>query len=1470
MPRQEPQLPDSTRIESERETDFPGRTPPDLQRFRPRFILAFIGAVILLALAAYGIWNQQHTEALDQTRAELDAVVTDKSQQVAIWQEERVSDMQLLLERESFRRTVLQLLDGEDISLQQEENVTEFLQAAVEQDRYDAVQIVAADGTVVVEAGEARGGRFSEAVSRTVESRQAYFSNYRRMDGGDQPVRFTLSIPLLKGNAVAGVLIAHIVPYGHFYPLLTAWPTASPTAELLLVSADNGQVVFISQLLEAEAPLALPRDTPGLIGAQAILEKGFFSGVDYRGEPVLAAARPVRFSPWALVAKIDQQEVFAPIDELAFHLTGVFLLILLGMTVAAASWWRKQQADFRAFRYWTALRERALARHFDYLTKYANDIILLTDNRGRIVEANDRAVEIYGYGRGGLLGRNWRDLCHQDVTPLNRASSEPATSGEAKRYENIHWRADGSKFPVEISARAIQVENAIYQQAIIRDITERKAAEARIRHLTNLYAALSETNQAIVREREQEFLLADICRIAVEHGGFRIAWIGMREDEQLRTAASYGDAAPRSDLVLPLEVEARGIPRLILNAMREDALQFSNDFGTEPAAVDGQLMAAGLHSGAALPLHQDGRPIGVLAVGAGETGFFDSELLELLNEMAADISFAFDNIQLEANRRQAEASLRESEHRYRQLFNNMNSGVALFRYRPESDEFIFSDVNKALERIEGIDRVNIIDRSLAETFPGAVAIGISAALRRVWQSGEPIHIEPRFYRADSIQGWRESWVYRLPTKEVVVVYDDVTEQIEAMRALRTSEERLRLALEGSRDGFWDIDFESGQTYFSDRFTELFGYAPEEVGKDLDSWEKLVHPEDLPQVRAELEAHLKGEVPQYRSEHRIRTKSGQVVWVLARGLVVRRDSSGQPLRMAGTLIDITERKQVEERLRLWAKVFESSSEGIFITDAQRRIVLVNDAFSRITGYSSAEAIGHDPHFLSSGRHDHAFFQAIWETIDEVGHWQGEIYDRRKDGEVYPEWMTISAVHDEQGKVINYVAMFSDISERKEAEARIDFLARHDLLTGLPNRRLLREWLEQGIAHASQEGYRLAVLTVGVDHFKTINESLGHAAGDQILRELGEKLPGCTASDDIVARGGGDEFIVTLSRIKEPTDAVNFANCIRDTLSTPFRIDATDVRMTTSIGVSVYPDDGNDVEVLIRNSGAALYHAKAQGRNNMQFFIPELNVRAKDRLMLENNLRTAVERDELTLYYQPQVNTMTQQLVGVEALLRWRRKEGMLMPSDFISVAEESGTMVAIGEWVLREACRQQRVWADENVDITMAINVSAVQFHRPDFPDLLARILRETGADPACIEVEVTEGMLMRDVETTIHTLERLKAMGLGLAIDDFGTGYSSLSYLRRFPIDRLKVDQSFVRAMEFNPADLTITEAIIGLGKNLGLRVIAEGVETGSEFSLLQGLECEDVQGYYFARPMPAKALSSWHREFISRQGKPR
>ncbi len=1448
-----------------------GRNVLDPRRLLPGAILAFLGLALFLACAAYLLWRQQEAAVVERTQADLAAVVEAKAREVRDWQEERISDARTLLRQPFTRHTIIQLLAGETVPRGAHTNLIATLSAMVIRPRYEAVRVLAPDGSVVAEAGQPQARDRPEAFRRALETGLPQFDDFLLPESGERPIRFGLFVPVRDdGGETVGVLALRIDPYLYFYPMLAAWPTASPSAALLLVREENAQVIFLNRTQASGLPLAVPSDTPGLVGAHAALARqGHFSGIDYRGEPVLAAARNVRLSPWALVAKIDQEEVFEPLRTLARHITGVSVLLLMGAGVATASWWRKQQAEFRAFRYRSALRQEALTRHFDYLAKYANDIIVLTDAGGRIVEANDRAVEVYGYGRSELLERGWDDLCGERTTPLNEPAEAAAEVGASRVYEAEHRRADGSLIPVEVSARAIRTDHTVHYQAIIRDITERREAEARIRRLSNLYAALSQTNQAIVRVREQDRLLEAVCRIAVDYGGFRAAWVGMVEEEHIRTLAWYGENAEYfAGERLRLDAAGPGTHGLPVRAVQEDSQQVSNDLSVAPLMMNRQeAQRMGFRSAAAFPLRRGGRPAGVLAVYAAERGFFDAQLLQLLDEMALDVSFALDSFELEVQRRRAEESLRQSEFRFRQLFDNMNAGVAVYRYRQESDDFIILDVNRALERIEQVSREALIGRPLLEHFPGAGRMGLVTALCEVVQTGEAVHLPPRHYEDGRITGWRENWIYCLPSGEVVAVYDDVTVRMEAEQALRMSEERLRLALEGSQDGFWDVDFQAGKTYYSHRFAEMFGYTPGELEPGLHGWEGLIEPDDLPRVEAELQAHLRGETPHYRSEHRMRTKSGERLWVLARGTVARRDGEGHPLRMAGTHTDITDRKRAEERLRLWAKVLDSSGEGIYVTDAERRIILVNRAFSRLTGYSPDEALGRTPGFLSSGRHDRDFYDQMWRAIREEGYWQGEIFDRRKSGEVFPEWLAISAVFDEQGTLVNYVALFSDISERKEAEARIEFLSRHDMLTGLPNRRLLHERLQQAIANAERTGGRLAVLTVDVDHFKTVNDSLGHGVGDQLLRELGERLGVCVGAEDIVVRGGGDEFIIVLVQIADPTNAARVAACINAVMAEPFHFEENEVRITVSIGIGVYPEDGREVDLLIRNSDTALYHAKARGRNTLQFFIPELNVRARERLRLESDLRSALDRQELILYYQPQISAVTEQLVGVEALLRWQRREHLMLPADFVPVAEESGLIVGIGNWVLREACRQQRAWAEEGVVTPMAVNVSAIQFQRPDFPDLLARVMAETGVDPACIEVELTEGALMRDVETAVRTLVRLKEMGVALAIDDFGTGYSSLNYLRRFPIDRLKVDQSFVRDMEVDAADRTITEAIIGLGKSLGLRVIAEGVETQGELTLLRARDCEDVQGFLFAEPMPPHELIIWYREFERLRG---
>ena len=552
-------------------------------------------------------------------------------------------------------------------------------------------------------------------------------------------------------------------------------------------------------------------------------------------------------------------------------------------------------------------------------------------------------------------------------------------------------------------------------------------------------------------------------------------------------------------------------------------------------------------------------------------------------------------------------------------------------------------------------------------------------------------------------------------------------------------------------------------------------------------------------------------------------------------------------------ELVERLKAEEQLRLWAKVFESSSEGIFITDAERRIISVNRAFVEITGHRPEEVTGRPPSLLGSGLYDGSVFEAIWASIDAVGHWQGEIRDRRKSGEAYPAWVAVTAARNAHGAVTNYIAIFSDISDRKAAEERIRFLAHHDCLTGLPNRSLLRDRLEQAIAKARRKGERVALLFIDLDRFKTINDSLGHHVGDSLLQLVAERLKACLRSDDTVCRLGGDEFIIVLSEIANVEDAAKVAAKVGEVLAEPYCIAGAEFHVTPSTGISLFPDDGLDIDTLIRNADAAMYCAKDNGRNNYQFFTADLNTRALERLSLETSLRRALEREELVLHYQPQVDLRTGRITGVEALVRWLHPEmGLVYPERFIPVAEDTGLIVPLGEWVLRTACAQAKAWNEAAADpVGVAVNLSARQFRQHDLVRTVARTLDETGLDPRRLELELTETMVMQRPDEAILTLGRLKAMGLQLAIDDFGTGYSSLAALKRFPIDRLKIDRSFVREISVDPDDAAIVYAIISLARSLQLNVVAEGVDAGEQVEFLRRHRCDVMQGFLFFPPLP-------------------
>lgn len=561
-----------------------------------------------------------------------------------------------------------------------------------------------------------------------------------------------------------------------------------------------------------------------------------------------------------------------------------------------------------------------------------------------------------------------------------------------------------------------------------------------------------------------------------------------------------------------------------------------------------------------------------------------------------------------------------------------------------------------------------------------------------------------------------------------------------------------------------------------------------------------------------------------------------------------------LFFASALRDITLHKQAEADLRVAAIAFESK-EPMVITDAENIILQVNRAFTESTGYTKEEAVGQRINLLKSGRHDAAFYAEMWEGIKRDGTWQGEIWDRRKNGEIYPKWLIISVVKGDDGEVTHYVGTHIDITERKMAEEQIKQLAFYDPLTGLPNRRLLQERLKHGIDVERREGKQLALLMLDLDRFKAVNDSLGHQAGDELLQQVAEKITGRLRDVDMVARLGGDEFIVLLEDIAHPEDAARVAEDIIADLSKPFCVaHGEDILIGVSIGISLYPQHGDNPEILMDHADAALYQAKDAGRGCFAYFSEDLTLAARERIALESRLRRAIEQQELRIFYQPQVDIASGRIVGAEALVRWEDPvEGLIPPIRFIPVAEETGLILAVGEWVLRETCRQGRQWLDEGLPpITLAVNVSPHQFRRSDICGLVATVVAETGFPAKQLEMEITESGLMANQDNAADILNCLRGQGIRLAIDDFGTGYSSLAYLKHFPLDLLKIDKSFIDDIPDLQDDMEIAATIIAMGHILGFKVLAEGVETPEQLAFLQEKGCDMYQGYFKSRPVPA------------------
>ncbi len=790
---------------------------------------------------------------------------------------------------------------------------------------------------------------------------------------------------------------------------------------------------------------------------------------------------------------------------------------------------------------------------------------------------------------------------------------------------------------------------------------------------------------------------------------------------------------------------------------------------------------------------------------------------------------------------------REAELEFRTIVQATGDGFWMVRL----NDGCILDVNPAYCAMTGYSREELLAMRVFDIAEKQGREQVEGNIEQL-KSGKSLRFETRHRRKDGTLLDVEINARYLEAHGGVVVtfIRDISERKQA-------ETEFRGVVQACADGFWMFTVPDGRIVeVNPAYCAMTGYSREEL-LDMSVFD-IVEKFTREQIEANIDSIRSGQP--FRGESRHRRKDGTSIDV---------EVSSRYMEARGGVIitfvrDITERKEVEREVRIASAAFESQ-EGMLITDADSVIQRVNNAFTEITGYTADEAVGKNPRLLSSGRHDRNFYDALWQTLIQTGAWSGEIWNRRKSGEIYPERLTITAVKDADGKVVNYVGSLADITLRKKSEEEIQRLAYYDHLTDLPNRRLLMERLHQAQVASARRELGGALLFIDLDNFKNLNDTLGHDIGDMLLKQVATRLTACVREGDSVARLGGDEFVVLLTELsKFPYRASEQARIIGEkliaSLSESYRLAAHEHICTASVGITLFQGREQEPEALLRQADIAMYQAKHAGRNTLRFFDQKMQESINERAALEVELRKAIERDQFRVYYQAQVNAKGRP-EGVEALLRWQHPElGLVPPAQFIPLAEETGLIAPVGMWVLEAACAQIARWQGREPfsKLSVAVNISADQFYRADFVDYVLSLIGKHNINPMLLKLELTESLAMEDIEAAIQKMNVLKEAGISFSLDDFGTGYSSLSYLKRLPLDQIKIDQSFVRNITEDNADKVMVMAITGLGMNFELNIIAEGVETEAQFRLLHRCGCETFQGYLFSKPLPIEQLEEW------------
>lgn len=1438
-----------------------------------RLAYLFISQIILMPLIPLVLYEIQGEQIKESAKNNLMAFSKVKKERIENWLTERYSDAIMLQHNEQFVQAISLINLGGSIH-------TGAIDLPIAQllnnKRYQAVRILGTTNQILAVFGHLPVHRFVMpliAVDVPEPENMLANSSITTQWYWDENEQLFLDIQVAlfdpRTHDFIGTLVLTQNLLTQLLPHVQSWPNDTQTGTIYLVQQNDDRVSFIkipaNDVIHSTSIERMMNPTMASLMDKIMNDQsGFYAGLDLDNQNVFASFKPIQYSGWYLVVQQDQDEIFTPLYNLIkWTVLFVFFGGLMMLFFIRLLWRQQQYSHQLELRQQTDEKDRLL-RHFFDLPLFG--MAITHSDNGRWIRFNEHLSNMLGYSYDELMQLDLQSLTPEQYQSVDQDAMQAIEQGlsDGFGYEKQLRHKDGHLIDVNIETRCVRSadKKVAFIISVIEDITQRKTNELLLERQRNLYDMLSLTNQAIVRFKDKDTLFTKICEIAVEHGKFLFAWFGAFDDvnEHISITHTFGDDRGFTDWIVRVNEEHPDLIRqtAAMRALKSGENLIMNNYQLQATTNPFHQKAreSGIASSAYFIIREQGKVIGSLNLYATSADYFNDEITNTLAEMAVDVSFALDNLR-------RDKKLLQSEERFRNAILNSPAPTVIYEAKGKG-----LTMNRRWTELTGYTLEDIPSRS--------VWMNIATPLEpdNPWliQDNGPEIVQPVYAgeyqilcKDGSIRYW-DMLTSPLSTDDsgerlLVTMANDVTERRFAEEALRHSEQLFHTLATFVPVGIFRLDLKANPVYINEAGSELLHWKM----NDASSWLHTIHPEDkariqqdwLPQLLQGISTDIHCRL-QYETEAELTTR-----WIVMNArpeFNEENDISGY----IGSITDISSQKENELVLKQSATVFDNTQEGILITDPAANIIRANQAITTLFGYSQEELIGQSARILESANIDADERETISKTLDQDGFWRGEIICQTKDGRQIPLLVSVNIVRDDEQLKSNYVIVFSDISKLKETEQQLSYLAHHDSLTQLPNRAYLAVKLANAIAHAKIQKQKIALLMLDLDRFKDVNDSFGHPIGDALLEEVANRFRQIQRENDSIFRLGGDEFTILMENTSNLDTINQYADDIIQLLKTPFRLpNGKDVVIGTSIGISLFPDHGKTPEDLLQQADAAMYRAKASGRSCYKYYSQEFTDAAAQRVDIEIRLRRAIENNEFIIYLQPQYDIASNLMIGAEALIRWQDPEkGMIPPNLFIPAAEETGLIKQIGEWVLRETCQLGAKWlADGLPPLSLAVNISSVQFHYSDLLHSVEAVLDETKFPPSSLELEITESALMSHENEAAEILNELRRFGVSIAMDDFGTGYSSLAYLKRFPLDILKIDKSFVDDIPESKDDMEIAATIVAMAKTLRLRVLAEGVETEEQLAFLKYHGCDYFQGYLMNPPLPVEKFEALLRQ---------